>query len=260
MPLFSFEEPEPKLNPPISCWREDMPENHEPQLVPPQLHWLTTLNDTFLEIPRYSTEVSWGGMLASAILMFTLGIGVGAFGFVIQGGYDDYVMTVIGLGGAFIFFCLTLFCLKMYFVQPRDQPFRLNRKRQKIYIYEYKHTFFPWLKWPVTIRSYNWADVHGEIRYSSARYDSGYQLFGSVCEPGTNKVVTRFLIAKERSSREQLCQIWSYLCVYMQHDKVTAEPANPGRPDDWRPRKADQWPAEMERESTTAPEHAVTQK
>ena len=61
MPLFSFEEPEPKLNPPISCWREDMPENHEPQLVPPQLHWLTTLNDTFLEIPRYSTEVAWGG-------------------------------------------------------------------------------------------------------------------------------------------------------------------------------------------------------
>ena len=38
-----------------------MPENHAPQLVPPQLRWLTTLNDTFLEIPRYSTEVVWGG-------------------------------------------------------------------------------------------------------------------------------------------------------------------------------------------------------
>ncbi|WP_112164042.1 DUF6708 domain-containing protein [Rahnella inusitata] len=260
MPLFSFEEPKPKLNPPIKNWREDMPESHEPQLVPPQLHWLTTLNDTFLEIPRYSTEVAWGGVLAWAILVFILGIGIGISGFVIQAGHDGYGMIVIGLFGAFIFFAMMSSGLKMYFVQPRDQPLRLNRKRQKIYIYEFKRTFFPWLKWPVTIRSYNWADVHGEIRYSSARYDSGYQLFGSVCEPGTNKVVTRFLIAKERSSREQLCQIWSYLCVYMQHDKVVAEPDSPGRPDDWRPRKADQWPAEMELESTTAPEHAVTQK
>ncbi|RJT09556.1 DUF6708 domain-containing protein [Rahnella inusitata] len=256
MPLFSFEEPEPKLNPPISCWREDMPENHEPQLVPPQLRWLTTLNDTFLEIPRYSTQVSWGGVLAWAILVFTLGISWFLFGFVMQEVIDGYGMVAMGFGGAFIFFAMALSGMKMYFVQPRDQPLRLNRKRQKIYIYEYKRRFFPWIKWPVTIRSYNWADVHGEIRYSSARYDSGYQLFGSVCEPGTNNVIARFIIAKdsrERSSREQLCQIWSYLCVYMQHDQVVAEPDSPGRPDDWRPRKADQWPAEMELESTTAP-------
>jgi len=252
MPLFTMEEPQPKLTTPIKNWREDMPNNHEPQLVPPQLRWLTMLNDIFLEVPLYSTIV-WGGMLASAVLMFILGVVVGAFGFVIQGGYDDYAMTAIGLGGAFIFFCLMLFCLKMYFVQPRDQPIRLNRKRQKIYIFEYKHTFLPWRKWTTTIRSYNWADVRGEIRYSSARYDSGYQLFGSVCEPGTNKVVTRFLIAKERSSQEMLCQIWSYLSVYMQHDSVTADPVETGRPDDWCPRKADRWPDDMERESTTAP-------
>ncbi|MEE8727673.1 MAG: DUF6708 domain-containing protein [Rahnella inusitata] len=256
MPLFSFEEPEPKLNPPISCWREDMPENHEPQLVPPQLHWLTTLNDTFLEIPRYSTEVAWGGMIMSGILSTIMAIGVGWFGFILQDGVTDYWMLTPQLLGAFILFGIALFCLKMYFMQPRDQPLRLNRKRQKIYIYEYKRRFFPWLKWPVTIRSYNWADVHGEICYPGARLDMGYQLFGSVCEPGTNNVIARFIIAKdsrERSSREQLCQIWSYLCVYMQHDQVVAEPDSPGRPDDWRPRKADQWPAEMELESTTAP-------
>ena len=256
MPLFSFEEPEPKLNPPISCWREDMPENHEPQLVPPQLHWLTTLNDTFLEIPRYSTEVAWGLLLLPGILGPILAAGFGGLGFFMQKGIDGYWMIVSQLPCIFALLSLTFFFLKMYFVQPRDQPLRLNRKRQKIYIYEYKHTFFPWLKWPVNIRSYNWADVHGEICYPGARLDMGYQLFGSVCEPGTNNVIARFIIAKdsrERSSREQLCQIWSYLCVYMQHDQVVAEPDSPGRPDDWRPRKADQWPAEMELESTTAP-------
>jgi len=61
MPLFTMDEPQPRLNPPIKNWREDMPENQEPQLVPPKLRWLTTLNDTFLEVPRYSTEVVWGG-------------------------------------------------------------------------------------------------------------------------------------------------------------------------------------------------------
>ncbi|TCQ92069.1 MULTISPECIES: DUF6708 domain-containing protein [Rahnella] len=253
MPLFTMDEPQPRLNPPVKNWREDMPENHEPQLVPPQLRWLTTLNGTYLEIPRYSTEIIWGGMLFSGILACIFAFIFGVFSFAIQDGYKDYVMTAIGLVGALGIFGLALFFLKVYFFQPRDQPIRLNRKRQKIYIFEYKHTFFPWLKWPVTIRSYNWADVRGEIRYSSDRYNMGFQLFGSVCEPGTNKVVTRFLIAKERSSQEMLCQIWSYLSVYMQHDSVTADPVETGRPDDWCPRKADRWPEDMERESTTAP-------
>ena len=30
MTLFSFDEPQPKLNLPVTCWREDMPESHEP--------------------------------------------------------------------------------------------------------------------------------------------------------------------------------------------------------------------------------------
>ncbi|TCQ91446.1 hypothetical protein EC840_1024 [Rahnella sp. JUb53] len=253
MPLFTMEKPQPKLTTPIKNWREDMPENHEPQLVPPRLRWLTTLNDTFLELARYSSEILWGGVLMSGILLSFLAIGFAISGPFMQEGIKGYWMVSIGLAWAFIIFTLSLFMLKIYFMQPRDQPIRLNRKRQKIYIFEYKRTFFPWLKWPTTIRSYDWADVRGEIRYSSDRYNMGFQLFGSVCEPGTNKVITRFLIAKERSSQEMLCQIWSYLSVYMQHDSVTADPVETGRPDDWRPRKADRWPEDMERESTTAP-------
>jgi len=253
MPLFTIEEPQPKLNPPIQNWREDMPENHEPQLVPPKLRWLTALNDTFIEVPRYSTEVSWVGVFLSGIMSSILAIGFGVFGLFMQEGVDGYWMIVMGATGAFGLFTLAFFALKVYFVQPRVQPLRLNRKHQRIYIYEYNRSRLPWLKWPTTIRSYDWADVRGEIRYSSDRYNMGFQLFGSVCEPGTNKVVTRFLIAKERSSQEMLCQIWSYLSVYMQHDSVTADPVETGRPDDWRPRKADRWPEDMERESTTAP-------
>ncbi|HFK4762018.1 TPA: hypothetical protein ACPY0B_000092 [Citrobacter farmeri] len=72
MPLLTFEEAQPRLNPPVSCWREDMPESHEPQLVPPQLRWLETYNDIYLEVPRYCTEVMWGGMFFSTILIFVI--------------------------------------------------------------------------------------------------------------------------------------------------------------------------------------------
>ncbi|MDH2899139.1 DUF6708 domain-containing protein, partial [Rahnella variigena] len=108
-----------------------------------------------------------GGMLICGIFISIFTFGIGILGFVLQMGHDDYVMIFLGMTAVCAFSPLALFTLKMYFVQPRDQPIRLNRKRQKIYIFEYKRTFFPWLKWPVTIRSYNWADVRGEIRYSS---------------------------------------------------------------------------------------------
>ena len=81
-----------------------------------------------------------------------------------------------------------------------------------------------------------------------------YRLYGAVCKPGTHDVVARFLLAREWEEREQLNQIWSYLCMYMQHDNALPEPRESAPPDFWRPRKADKWPEEMERESTTAPE------
>ena len=53
-------ETQPRLNPPIYRWQEDMPENNQPQLVPPQLIWLNIKNNIWIEIPRYE-GVIWGG-------------------------------------------------------------------------------------------------------------------------------------------------------------------------------------------------------
>jgi hypothetical protein len=36
-----------------------MPENNQPQLVPPQLIWLNTKNSIWMEVPRYEGVV-WG--------------------------------------------------------------------------------------------------------------------------------------------------------------------------------------------------------
>ncbi|WP_342768401.1 DUF6708 domain-containing protein [Mangrovibacter plantisponsor] len=136
-------------------------------------------------------------------------------------------------------------------MEPRSQPIRLNRKRQKLYVYNYKQPWQPWRKAITRISVYNWADIHGEVHFESTPGIRGYHLYGALCEPGTHQVVERFVLAKEWGEREQLNQIWSYLCMYMQHDDELPPPREAGTPDFWQPRKADAWPEAMERESTT---------
>jgi len=249
MPLLNIES-QPRLNPPISCWREDMPESHAPQLGPPQVRCMTTRNDIYLEVPRYSTEVSWMMMLPLSALV----VGVMFYFIFLFVSIGFYMFSFVSTA---VLFSFLLFFLKIYFITPRDQPIRLNRKRQKLYIFNYNRSRLPWLNWPVSIKVYNWADVYGEIMFSGVGGDRGYHLYGAICEPGTYNVVDRFLLAKEWEEREQLNQIWSYLCIYMKGESDLPEPRFKGRPDFWRPRKADKWPDEMDRESTTAPTEAL---
>ncbi|MEG5604754.1 DUF6708 domain-containing protein, partial [Enterobacter asburiae] len=189
MPLLTIES-QPRLNPPVSCWREDMPESHEPQLVPPQLRCMTTRNDIYLEVPRYSTEVSWLMMLPLSALV----VGVMFYFIFLFVSIGFYMFSFVSTA---VLFSFLLFFLKIYFITPRDQPIRLNRKRQKLYIFNYNRSRLPWLNWPVSIKVYNWADVYGEIIFSGVGGDRGYHLYGAICEPGTYNVVDRFLLAKE---------------------------------------------------------------
>ena len=229
-----------------------MPENHEPQLVPPQLLWLNKINAIWLEIPRYDKGMTWWAMTPLAVFTFLMMVALLDHYISVEIEYGGYLMIILAAVSIVSFSTMTLFCLKLALVTPRDQPVRLNRVRQNIYVYQYKKDRIPWLKWPVIITRYNWTDVYGEIRYCSDRYRSGYQLWGAVCEPGTYNVTHRFQLADGNPA--DLQQVWSFLCLYMKGEPVPAEPKNKGRPDSWRPRKAAQWPEEMERESTTAPE------
>ncbi|WP_313411592.1 DUF6708 domain-containing protein, partial [Atlantibacter hermannii] len=211
---------------------------------------MTTRNDIYLEVPRYSTEVSWMMMLPLSALV----VGVMFYFIFLFVSIGFYMFSFVSTA---VLFSFLLFFLKIYFITPRDQPIRLNRKRQKLYIFNYNRSRLPWLNWPVSIKVYNWADVYGEIMFSGVGGDRGYHLYGAICEPGTYNVVDRFLLAREWEEREQLNQIWSYLCIYMKGESDLPEPRFKGRPDFWRPRKADKWPENMERESTTAPQDTI---
>ncbi|EMK2628154.1 hypothetical protein V8R35_005791, partial [Klebsiella michiganensis] len=128
----SQSETQPRLNPPIYRWQEDMPENNQPQLVPPQLIWLNIKNSIWMEIPRYEA-IMWGGMVFGIVIQFITIVIFFVFLF------DDDVFSLVLLATAsFASFTLMLTYIRMCFYIPRDQPIRLNSKRQKIYTFDYK--------------------------------------------------------------------------------------------------------------------------
>jgi hypothetical protein len=116
-----------------------MPENNQPQLVPPQLIWLNIKNSIWMEIPRYEA-IMWGdGFWNSNSIYYHCYF----FCFL----FDDDVFSLVLLATAsFASFTLMLTYIRMCFYIPRDQPIRLNSKRQKIYTFDYKRKW--WNPWP----------------------------------------------------------------------------------------------------------------
>ncbi len=168
------------------------------------------------------------------------------------------------VGAFFIFFCfvmlffslsITILSLRIVLFSPRDQPIRFNRKRQKVYVFDYhRKQWNPWAKWPTTIKVFDWADIHGEISHESDRYDQGFRLYCAVCKPGTQEVAERFILSRALRHIVTQRKLWSHCCQYMQHKPVVMDPLEPGRPYNWKPRKNMCWPEDIDRESTTAPD------
>ncbi|PNF13337.1 hypothetical protein A6J71_11755 [Enterobacter cancerogenus] len=252
---------EPLLTPRLKNWEEDLPENNAKQTVPGKLIQVTEINDTWMEIPRYE-NIMWGGAwLGIMVLIIPLIMAVYAFAAIIELPRFNFlngplIIILVILGSTFfILLSLVILNLRMALFVPRDKPIRFNRKRQKIYIFEHhRKAWNPWVKWPTTVRVYDWADVHGEISRESDRYDQGFRLYGAVCKPGTHEVVERFILNRAVFYIEHQRQLWSHWCRYMQHQPVVMDPLY-DLPGDGRPRKNKMyWPEALDIESRTAPE------
>ncbi|MRS16354.1 hypothetical protein GJV06_15825 [Enterobacteriaceae bacterium RIT691] len=234
-----------------------MPGNKEPQTVIGQLIWVTEINDIWLEIPRYENimwGIGWLGII-SMFISFLLGAGFSFIpGFFYKMILSDFMFFISYFLSLFVIFSLFLLQFRMVFLVPRDQPIRFNRKRQKVYVFDYHRNHWnPWGKWPATVKVFDWADIHGEIGHEADRYDQGFRLYCAVCKPGTREVSERFILNQAMSHPEPQRRLWSHLCQYMQHKPVVMDPVYPGRPDNWKPRKNVGWPEDLERESITAP-------
>ncbi|MEI9884870.1 DUF6708 domain-containing protein, partial [Atlantibacter hermannii] len=141
-----------RLVKPVRGWSEDLPDPEEEQRVYPRLIRVNEINDVWMEIPRYVNH-GWGGVwfagfvgLASFAFLFPL--------FILSG----FFFQPVGLLLIFVFFSFIVMIFRTVLFAARGAPVRFNRKQQKVYVYEQKRSIWPWWKWPVEIKVFDWAD------------------------------------------------------------------------------------------------------
>ena len=253
----------PKLIPPCPGWQEDLPDTDERPIVAPALGFDTPnyQDEILLELPRALARAR-GWLIWFAPFMSTYLV-VFSWFFL-----SDWRVVTIEEWGIFISSMVLgawsiVFCVKVETALPRDLPLRFNRARQRLYAYNFKYRWWnPFEKWRVMPVAYHWSQVRAErwrrthfTAQGGAIIQFGVEL--SVVKPGTNQVIDRFPLTAMGAD----AHAWAYVCTYMQQGPDALPP--PGPPWDhndvlWcniamllAPKV--KWPAEMDRESRTAP-------
>lgn len=144
---------------------------------------------------------------------------------------------------------------KIEVIMPRDSPIRFNRARQRVYCYNlYYSKFNPFRPWRVIPVVYDWSQVRAELWH----VNHASRIMLSIIKPGTNQVIDRFPLTAQG---EASGLVWNCVCAYMQQGPSALPPPPP--PVDhndvpWynlslRLAPKVEWPADMDRESRTAP-------
>ncbi|MDM3317396.1 hypothetical protein OGV94_03760, partial [Citrobacter sp. Ce006] len=122
------------LIPQAERWQEDLPVQWLEHDVEPNAIWLNEKNDIWLEIPRYENQISWGGGDIFAFLLVPFILFYLIAPFVIKWDVSIFLGSLLTCAFFISFFKLLI---RMTYHTPRGTPVRLNRKRQKVYIYEH---------------------------------------------------------------------------------------------------------------------------
>jgi hypothetical protein len=251
--LMSQERKYSKLTPQAEKWEEDLPEKYDlQQPTAPRLIRVNEINDIWMEIPRYE-NIWWGGLWFFSLLMvcpipFMFSV-VFSPDFSSDAGFICSFSIMI-----FIFLSLVLLWFRTALYVPRGTPVRLNRKRQKVYVYEHQRSIWPWMRWPTVIKVFDWTDIHGEMLMYSGRYDYGHRLSCAVCKRGTYEVIDRFLLSYTVGDNRMIRGLWNHCCLYMQYKPVPETPLLTRKPLSWTPLNTVRWPEDLDKESKTAPE------
>ncbi len=241
-----------RFKPQVKNWEEDLLDKIAQQTTAPRLIYVNKIDDCFFEMPRYEENISW----ATAWLMFFASIVplvmvlVIIFIPVFNSNFErGFFYALVFL----TFFSLTIWLFKLLIFYPRGMPVRFNRARQKVYVYEYKRSWNPWVRWRAEVKVFDWADIHGEMIRQIGRYDSGHRLSCAVCKPGTFEVIDRFMLSWTVGHPKMLRGLWSFCCHYMNDQPVPERPLIAKHPRSWCPRNNIHWPEAIDHESTTAP-------
>ena len=251
----------PKLSPPCSGWKEDLPSPDELPILTPALGFDTPnhQNSVYLELPRASAAIR-GLIIWFAPVMVILLIQMSCIFISIEHeiGSD---LWVIFISSASVEVWSLWFCIKIDIAPPRDLPLRFNRTRQRLYAYNFNYRWWnPFERWRVEPVAYDWSQVRAERWLKRGATSHGVVIKGgvvlSIVKPGTNEVIDRFPLTTMGADEHA----WAYICTYMQQGPDALPP--PGPPKDHNnvginialllaPKV--KWPADMDRESRTAP-------
>ncbi|WP_299999203.1 DUF6708 domain-containing protein [uncultured Cedecea sp.] len=239
-----------RLIKPVRYWSEDLPDPEEEQMVFPRLIRVNEINDVWMEIPR-DRYIVWGAIWIGSFLL------LGCFVFLLWIDVQIYFLPnpIWGLLD-FTLFSFVIWGFRTALFAVRGAPIRFNRKQQKVYVYEQKNTLWPWWKWPVEIKVFDWADIQGERVQMAGHADWGHRIYCAVCEPGTYLVKDRFILTWTEGNIYEVYGLWSACCQYMQGKTVSDKPLRTHIPPSWTPFKTVKWPKEMDEASKAVPEWA----
>lgn len=241
-------------------WCEDLPAPNDPPLVESNLGNQPPNHQDYiyLEIPR-STMLSRNWILFFVSLNIPTTIAFLAIAFLppLTMLEIELILVIVFLYTACSY--VNFHLLRASLSPPLDEPIRFNRARQKIYAYNFKYSRWNALakQWGIHPVSYDWAQLRAEHWIISSMHHTIRGVTLSVLQPGTDRVVDRFILSINGANQHA----WAYICNYMQKGPCAVPPPEPPKDHDdilwcelasrWAPKVI--WPASMDLESRTAP-------
>lgn len=201
-----------RLLPPVAHWFEDQPDGDAPARgVPSTCGNLRHIDANYLEISRTETLMRgvgiWAGCFSLAAYLY----------FLLSTPFDFWSLVLLAIAHILVVFALFFFRLDTRV--PSDTPVRFNRALGKIYAYEFKWKPNPLVRWPQSIKVFDWAHVHAEITRqagnSGTTYAVRYALFLSHCKPGTLEVLDRIQLGGNTLDEADMRRLWDYCRLYM---------------------------------------------
>lgn len=221
-----------KLTPQDPSWRKDLPERDESQDVPPVLgiESVNQLDTRWLELTRETTNMRGAlllfGFLSLAISIAILILTVSFFKEDMFGGRGGVFEVENILIDVFLFLAILasqvffFWMMRVDIAMPRDLPIRFDREQRKVYSLEQKRLRNPFVPWPVTMREWNWDDVHGILtRYAGfigKTYIQRFSVLMVLCKPGTLEAVDTIVLEGNSQIEVDMESTWSYVCTFME--------------------------------------------
>ncbi len=262
----------PLLDKPAPGWKHDLPGPNELHSIEPYPPVLSNppnyVDDVYLELARATMRMRGVGVLCAASI-FAMAIFFATFQTMIHASTPApspllliiLELTVIGIG-----IWLATYLWRIDVAAPRDEPIRFNRLRRKVYVYRFHRNGlrpFSRTAWGIRAEAYDWDDLRAEACSVYGPMGSGGLIETvtlAVVKPGTRQVIDRFHFAHEIQQGEMY---WAMAQLFMQQGPH-ALPTFPRPPRDWNNETVTfnlarrlapkvRWPAEIDRESRTAP-------